>query len=351
MSEDSSKTPSSMQDRSDPEPQPYTDTPLQYAETLSPPSHEPPASSAEQADPLAPTPLTGEASLEAAYQLGEVLKRYKREPTAFTTDGLPSVPYTHGRTGMDSMAWRIGPIIILLTLVIWFLFRTPPWPLILICLLILAPWLSNVISRLPADIMAGLQNTEFDLCANGLMIIRWTRVQAIRWEQIHAIQRIITRNLLRYSYILYLEEGKQVTLDSSLVGPELMDLGKAIEREVSQRLLPEAITAYEAGQALNFGPLQVSAQGLKLENEQQCLPWDRFAGVENYKGYLLTIKEGETASTWQEIEVADMLNLCVFLPLIHHIDNGLRANVPKSDEENFASYQSLVSPSEWSVYE
>jgi len=356
MSEDYSNTPSSMQNNSDSEAQPYGDayTPLSYVEM---PAHLPPSSNKQRTSSARqPAPPTEEDQLAATHQLGKVLKRYKSEPTAFTTDGLPSIPPVRRLAALRILI----PMLFIVTLAIWFSTRTPPWPLIMICLLILAPWLANVFGRLPGDVIVGLQNAEFYLCANGLMIIKMTRVQAIRWEQIQTVQRTITRDLLRYSYILYLDEAESVTLDSSLVGPDLKELGGFIEREVSQRLLPDAIVAYEAGHVLNFGTINVTAQGLVLkkeENEEQSLPWERFVAIEDYNGYLITIKERKDikevkiVATWQKIEAENMLNISVLLPLVRHIENSLRANLQKRVDENATSEQPLVPPSEWSVYE
>lgn len=335
MSEDYSHTPSSTEYRSDYEPQPYADVPLPYMERPSQSPHKEQSSPSfhEQSSPSVQqsAPLPEEAQLAAAYQLGNVRKRYKRGSTAFTTDDFPSAPITGGPSGRVTVAYRLIPVLLIITLVIWVTTRTPPWPLILICLLILAPWLSNVIGRLPADIIAALQNTAFYVCTNGLMIIKWRRVQAIRWEQIQAIQRCRTQNTQRPSYILYLSEGMQMTLHWSLVGAGIKELGETIEHEISQRLLPAAIADYEAGQILNFGSITVTAQGLTREDEQQSLPWERFATIDYYYGYSFTIKEGAFASTWQEIEVESMLNFCVFLPLITHIKNNLHTSAYKSN--------------------
>jgi hypothetical protein len=212
----------------------------------------------------------------------------------------------------------------------------------MLCLLILAPWLSNVIGSLPSDVFTAFQNTEFYLCTNGLMIIKWTRVRAIRWEQIRAVQYCRERNILDSYYILYLDEGKPVTLKRSLVGEGLNELAEAVESEVRQRRLPEAITAYEAGQALSFGPISITAKGLVLEEEQQSLSWQHFTSVDYYNGYYLTIREGATASPWQKIEVASMLNLCVFLPLITYIKNSLLAKERSTmDEERTIPYEEM----------
>ncbi len=315
MSEDYSNTPSPMEDRIDYEAQPYEDTELPYVEASSTSSSGQSTSSSVQ-QPARPTE---EARLAAAYQLGDVLKRYESESAAFTTDNLPSA------------ALAVSAIFISIGM---FMMWGLTWPIILFCMLIFTPWLSTVIGRLPREIMAALQDTKLYLCTNGLMIIKWGRVQALRWEQMRAIQYCREQNVLRSYYILYLDEGKPVTLDRFLVGTKLWELGEIIEREISQRLLPDAIAAYEAGQELDFGAINVTAQGLRLKEEPQSLAWERFAAVDYHQGYYLTIRamqeEGIT-SIWQKIEVERMLNLCVFLPLVAHIKSSLRASAHHSE--------------------
>lgn len=331
MSEDYSYTPPSTEDGSDGEPQPYADTPLPYVEQPSRfPHEEQPSPSAQQ-----PSPFTKEAQLAAAYQLGNVLKRYKREPPTSTTSEFPRIDQLvlRGKRENAEPGFEFILIGLIITLLVWVISGISPWLLILICSLILAPWLSNVIG---SEVTVSLQNTEFYLCTNGLMMIKGKRVQALRWEQIQAIQRGRTHNIWRPYYILYLDEGKAITLRWSLIGEGIKELGKTIEREISQRLLPEAIVNYEAGQMLNFGSITVTAQGLTFEDEQQSLPWERFATIDYYNGHSFNghsfaIREGATASIWQEIEVETMLNFCVFLPLTTHIQNRLRESRYKNN--------------------
>jgi hypothetical protein len=83
-----------------------------------------------------------------------------------------------------------------------------------------------------------------------------------------------------------------------------------------------------------------------LENDPQCLPWQRFSFVDYYNGYYITIREGTAASPWQKIEVAEMLNLCVFLPLTTHIKNSLlasnhNATIDPIDEEESRSEEEI----------
>ena len=127
-------------------------------------------------------------------------------------------------------------------------------------------------------------------------------------------------------------------------------LGEHIEREVTRHLLPETIAAYKAGQRLNFGALNVTPQGLSLEEVQKDLPWEQLGAIGENRGYLVIQVKG-TLSTWENIEVSTMLNICILLPLIRQIKND---RIRESGQRSL-SYQpqanDSIQPSEWQEYE
>ncbi len=360
-------TPSPLWHNNDSEPLPYTDTSVPYDTSI--PYKEVPLPSSnmqhvvppiEPPEPVAPSATFEPGSpsqqdkLAAAHQLGEVIGIYKNDPPLFTSEGLPRHPRAIMLLGLG-LFWIV---------LFWINGSVPHWILLLFLCAILVGWLNNIISRLPRVIAVGLQNTEFVQCASGLMIIKWGRVQAIRWEQIEAVQRIWRSGIGRT--IIFLGDGKPLPIDSSLVGPGFVSLGQAIEREVRRHQLPRAIAAYEAGQTLNFGPLNVTPEGFLLEDGQQSLPWQRITAIETRDGNLIikynttmisastadpTIKEEVIESIWEEIDIAGMLNLCVLLPLVHHIRNVLRANEQKTSNVNTTYYEPSKPASEWSEYE
>ncbi|HLZ62219.1 MAG TPA: DUF6585 family protein [Ktedonosporobacter sp.] len=363
MADDYSDLTSPQWSSNDSEAQPYTEpyASLPYMETPTPSADEPSMPSAKPS-----APQSEEARLAAAYQMGKVLGHYKGGDIA-----SPDVPSIIFNNRFFLRLVMLSLLFLLFTLGSWIYYKTPPWPLLAVLGFILLLILGSTISSLPRAIRVGLQQTEFYLCANGLMIITWGKVQAIHWEQIQAVQRFRKSGIT--SHVLYLENGEPVKLDGTLVGPRSAMLGRAIERAISQRLLPDAITAHEAGQVVNFGAIDVTPEGFRLEKGHDLLPWERFVTLEICNGYL-TIKENTriaasltnaikeqqgfigvrndaTTSTWADIEEHDMLNLCVFLPLINHIRRTLRALAQKSEEENALNDQPVGPPPEWSEYE
>ena len=162
-------------------------------------------------------------------------------------------------------------------------------------------------------------NPRCYLCSHGVISIKGKQAQAIRWDQIRGVQKIYTTSTsnIPQQYILYLPGDEEpVVLDRVSTGFWL--LGKQIEREVARHLLPEALATYKAGRTLNFGALNVTSQGLSLEETPKNLPWEKLGYIDEYRGYLI-IKERGTLLTWKNIEVSEIINLCVLLPLIRQI--------------------------------
>jgi hypothetical protein len=81
---------------------------------------------------------------------------------------------------------------------------------------------------------------------------------------------------------------------------------------------------------------------------QKELPWEKLKGVAQSRGYVI-IGGSETTSAWASIDVSEMLNLCVFFPLINYIWTKRREEM--SSEQNPLNDQppaeDLSQQSEW----
>src|SRR5579859_716913 len=102
------------------------------------------------------------------------------------------------------------------------------------------------------------QRAQLYIGTDGLMRVKGKQAEAIRWDQIAAVQKIFTQlqnNYFLRAYMLLRHDGSVLTLEKSY--QDFKELGKTIEEEVTRRLLPEAIAAYNAGTPVNFGALLV----------------------------------------------------------------------------------------------
>lgn len=199
-------------------------------------------------------------------------------------------------------------------------------------------------------------NPRCYLCSRGVISIKGKRAQAIRWDQIRGVQKIYapsTSNIPQ-QYILYPQGDEEpVVLDRVSTG--FWILGRQIEREVVRHLLPKALATYKAGRTLNFGALNATSQGLNLEGTTKNLPWEKLGYFRNYRRYLI-IKERGTLATWKNLEVSEIINLCVLLPLLEQIRHVYQLNGSvKGSGQRSLSYQPPVNEasqqSEWQEYE
>ncbi|GER82215.1 hypothetical protein KTAU_08530 [Thermogemmatispora aurantia] len=113
------------------------------------------------------------------------------------------------------------------------------------------------------------------VCTEGLLVKKG-RVNAFRWEQIDALwQKPAEHDLLRHGILVLWQRpdtcdvhirgagGRQVVLEPHLWS-HFGELFAFLDRQISARLLPRALNALNAGEALDFGDLQVNQNGVSL---------------------------------------------------------------------------------------
>ena len=315
---------------------------LPYVDTPSRPSYGSPPPQPTSPPARQPAIRTAIDQLAAIHQLGSVQKEHKHEVSTALAMGL--------------FFCILGVLcflpLILLLLNVGGSFRILRWTFVVGFGL-----LGYGINRTTAainDLVTNIryQNPRSYVCSHGVMFIKGKQVQAIRWDQISTVQKLFLTDAstIPEQYVLYRPDDEEpVVLDRVFAGFKI--LAVQIEREVTRRLLPEAIAAYRAGQTLNFGVVNVTPHGLSLEEVQMDLPWEKLGNIYEARGYLI-IKEKGTLSTWKIIEVSTMLNLCVFLRLIRQIKND---NYSRKSEQRSLSYQppanDSLQRSEWQEYE
>ncbi len=199
-------------------------------------------------------------------------------------------------------------------------------------------------------------NVCYYLCFQGIMLTKGLKVQAIRWDQVKAIQQIPqTHSSFPLEYVLYpLDESEPLILEQVCI--RLKPVRLQIEQEITHRLLPISLQAYKAGQTLNFGPIDMMKQGLKQLEKADLLPWEKLGPVGESRGFLI-IREKGTLSLWARIDIATILNLCVLWPLL---EQARRDQYSRESQQSFLTKESLVNPSlayipteqsEWQEYE
>jgi hypothetical protein len=164
------------------------------------------------------------------------------------------------------------------------------------------------------------------------------------WDQVTHVWRAITRHYANgsptytdYRYTLRLADGWSRSFRGALPARRarasgavrlrpapgvttpvtIEQLGRLLETGVTRAQLPKAIDRFNAGQAVVFGPLAVSLNGIAAGG--QSLPWSEIEGVQTRKGVVSVRKSGKLLA-WKRAQVSQIPNYLVF-------DAMVRANL------------------------
>ena len=159
---------------------------------------------------------------------------------------------------------------------------------------------------------------------DGLLRIKGDQAEAIHWDQVAGVQQMFVQSRSNYflrAYLLLRRDGSVLAIERSY--QDFKELGKAIEEEVTRRLLPEALATYNTGGLVSFGAIQVSLQGISVQkqNGPKTLAWNEFNGYKVYDGRV-KIKKRDARLVWETLLIPQVPNLCVLLALTQYITGG-----------------------------
>lgn len=159
-------------------------------------------------------------------------------------------------------------------------------------------------------------NLRVYIFTNGFIRARGRRGIAIRWEQIQTLWESVKHSAYgtRYTYTVHCTDGRVLKQGSPLLNCQ--DLGLRVMREVIKRQFPVAKATYNAGQALSFGSITVSTQGLGTGG--QIVPWSQIDRVTSQNGIVFPEKQGQRIN-WPAVKSAEVPNLPVLLALVRSI--------------------------------
>ncbi len=164
-------------------------------------------------------------------------------------------------------------------------------------------------------------NVKAYVFTEGLIRAQGSKMDVMRWEHVEAVWEKIVKHRYRglitiytsYNYIVRRGDGTQFKFGSAL--KKTKQLGVVIQQEVTRRQLPKAITVYESGSPVNFGPLCVSLQGISKNG--LLVPWNQVEQVNVRRGWVIVPKQGSLLAA-SRTRCSLVPNLEVFLQLVEH---------------------------------
>jgi hypothetical protein len=180
------------------------------------------------------------------------------------------------------------------------------------------------------DIHMVYQHTCLYLCTLGLLDYNeYDRsVTAIPWDTIESISLVISPKYIApdedeknegrglkldsWNYTFQCSDGKRVVFKGQ---SGIQSLRYVVEKEVTARLLPEAIATYESGLPVCFGDIEVSQEGIRIR--QQTVAWKNILYVDMQLDRIqVRLPDWEH---WIGFDKAGIPNVCVFEELVHQV--------------------------------
>jgi hypothetical protein len=159
-------------------------------------------------------------------------------------------------------------------------------------------------------------NPRLYVYTNGLLWVRGKRYEAARWEQIESITR--RKGQSRYgsdlTCTIRLVDGRTLKISDTLKAIE--QLAMIIQNEFRKVRLPLAIAAFERGEPVTFGKVQVDHMG--LSNGKELIPWDQIDNMAIKQGLVVAQKNGRPIK-WSKVKESETPNLYVLGSLVDHI--------------------------------
>jgi len=138
--------------------------------------------------------------------------------------------------------------------------------------------------------------TKLYICSDGLLKIYKKNDEAIRWDEVKEYYLKGSK----VSRLFKADEG-EITLPPLLMN---RDINALISKEVTDRLLPEALADYERGDVVRFGEIEVSRKGIYRPGKLtpswrgEWTPWNEIGEVKLKRGQFSVYQvKPELAST------------------------------------------------------
>lgn len=219
--------------------------------------------------------------------------------------GTPLAVYRASTTSSNLLYTLIGAILVGGLLVQGF--RSHQW-LVLLPILLIVGLLWGLLES-----TFWVRDLRLVVCTEGLLRLWNDEAESVRWEEIRELWRDRWGN-----YAFARADGTRFIVNH--VFRHADELGTTIEDEVTGRLLPHLLSLYRRGEAIRFGQVQVSRQGINVGSS--FLPWNMVGEVRVHGGTLTITAQGKMLQGLS-VPTKGTPNLCVFEALIETILQGL----------------------------
>jgi len=150
------------------------------------------------------------------------------------------------------------------------------------------------------------KNQSVRVYTEGLIFERAGKIEVFSWNDIESVWQSITTTYINgvnagtaHIYRLRSRDGRERKFDDSI--RDVKQLGHHLQNEVGNQLLPRFLKAFDAGEAVKFGTLEINRSG--LNNGKNLISWDEVKSARIADGRVM-IKKHDKWLPWSNTEIA-----------------------------------------------
>ncbi len=152
------------------------------------------------------------------------------------------------------------------------------------------------------------------------LIYATRETEAMRWSQMERLWKDVRFDRKGRKISLYVVRRNDRAFFA--FKHDLLDvekLGMLLEEEITRRLLPRAIAAYNAGDAVLFDDIAISKRWLRVRQGSKKLAWREFARLHVDERTIELYKKGMTGA-WTTLKVSAIPNVGVLSGLVEYVE-------------------------------
>lgn len=159
------------------------------------------------------------------------------------------------------------------------------------------------------------------LYQNGLIYRSYKGGTAVLWDDIQSVTAGVLANMAahetHYTILIQTRSGREISIrTSNRILTEIGIINNAIQRQVTNRLLPRSMEAFKTGRTLAFGSLLVNRAGIRSGDKR--IPWAEVEVVELKNG-VVHIRQRNQGRNWSSMVAGSLPNALVFLGIVDQV--------------------------------
>ncbi|MBD2337333.1 hypothetical protein H6G64_10055 [Calothrix sp. FACHB-156] len=192
----------------------------------------------------------------------------------------------------------------------------------LVCLIIASVLAYGIIDILKERLFLYEKGLVYNSSNKKINIINFSDIVALwQYSARYYLYFLIPNGRTTYQYTIQTKDGQIIIIDEIIANEEL---GKYLNYELFNHLMPSIKFNYNVGQEIIFGEITISKHGIKAKNA--TLPWLAVERIDISAGKLYIRKKnsGWLDKNWYVTEVSTIYNLYIFIEMTNTILNSAR---------------------------